>query len=80
MTSWGMFEISISPRSQWLVPNTRYDAAAGFRFDSRDRAEQYCRELNHFCYQERFLVIRVVGPQHRQPSAPPLRHAVKAAA
>lgn len=54
-----MFEVAISPRSRWLVPNTRYDVAAGFRFDSRERAEQFCRELNHFCYQERFLVIRV---------------------
>lgn len=54
-----MFEIAISPSSRQLVPQTRYDVAIGYQFDSQDRAEQFCRDLNHFCYQERFLVIRV---------------------
>ena len=56
-----MFEISISPRSRELVARTRYDAAIGYQFVSRLRAEAFCRELNLFCFQERFVVIRVAG-------------------
>jgi len=54
-----MIEIAISSSSRSLVASTPYDVAAGYRFDNRQRAEQFCRELNHFCYQERFLVVRV---------------------
>lgn len=72
-----MFEIAISPRSRWLVPATRYDIAVGYRFEDRERAEQFCQELNHFCYQERFLVIRVVPPVWRSEA---LRPAMKVAA
>ena len=54
-----MFEIAISPSSQHLVPTTRYDVAAGFRFEHRIRAEAFCRELNTFCYQDRFVVVRI---------------------
>ena len=53
-----MYEIAISPNSQQTVPSTRYDVAVGFRFQDRLRAESFCRELNLFCFQERFLVIR----------------------
>ena len=71
----GMFEIAISPNSKAMVPSTRYDVAAGFQFQSQERAEQFCRELNHFCYQERFLVIRA-----GQFAEAPLPQVMKAAA
>ncbi|HXR97085.1 MAG TPA: hypothetical protein VN709_04495 [Terriglobales bacterium] len=57
-----MFEIALSPRSRFQVASTRYDSVAGTRFESRERAEEFCHDLNHFCHMQRFLVVRVGMP------------------
>ena len=73
-----MFEIAISPRSQRLVPTTRYDVAVGFQFEQRFRAEAFCQELNTFCYQDRFVVVRAGLTAERLAALP--KQTLKAAA
>jgi hypothetical protein len=73
-----MFEIALSPRSRFQVASTRYDSVAGTRFESRERAEEFCQDLNHFCHMQRFLVVRVGMPSPCQSARPDAAYAMAA--